>query len=52
MPVGCTSLPLLGCQTKDYTLIWPGVVLAVNEFAAAQGLQVHFTAEVWWMFKP
>eukprot|EP00434_Breviolum_minutum_P014707 symbB.v1.2.012969.t1/scaffold908.1/size153097/2 len=32
----------------DYTLIWPGVVVAVNEFAQAHQLAVHFTDEIWW----
>ena len=37
---------------KDYTLIWPGVVRAVNDFASGRALAVHFTPEVWWFVKP
>ena len=37
---------------KDYTITWPGVVRAVNEFADAHGLDVNFSAELWWFLKP
>eukprot|EP00439_Symbiodinium_sp_Y106_P086628 s33_g34.t2 len=36
----------------DYTITWPGVVRAVNEFADAHGLDVNFSAELWWFLKP
>ncbi|CAE8627582.1 unnamed protein product, partial [Polarella glacialis] len=36
----------------DYTLIWPGVVRAVNELGVNRGLAVHFTPEIWWVEKP
>ncbi|CAE7230838.1 unnamed protein product [Symbiodinium pilosum] len=36
----------------DYTITWPGVVRAVNEFADAHGLDVNFSTELWWFLKP
>ncbi|CAE7374233.1 unnamed protein product [Symbiodinium natans] len=35
----------------DYTITWPGVVRAVNEFADVHGLDVNFSAELWWFLK-
>ena len=41
---GHAAGPFSRWQTaEDYTLIWPGVVRAVNEFASQRALAVHFT---------
>ncbi|KAK3261712.1 hypothetical protein CYMTET_29389, partial [Cymbomonas tetramitiformis] len=34
----------------DYTIWWPGVVRAVNEFAAENNLQVYVDADVKWFY--
>lgn len=36
----------------DYSENWPGVVRAVNDFAAGAGLMLRTEAEKWWMAKP
>jgi len=48
----CSGRSALFFDVEDYTLIWPGVVVAVNEFAQAHQLAVHFTDEIWWVRKP
>ncbi|CAE7255544.1 unnamed protein product [Symbiodinium microadriaticum] len=52
--VGHAAWRVLGAQLLrvDYTITWPGVVRAVNEFADAHGLDVNFSAELWWFLKP